>query len=180
MACYPVCHLLPTFVHHAFLFTPPVPPPTRIPLVGFPPTPPVAPPPPIPLDTGHGGCAVLSTQLCLILVPPHHEPFGCFEEHRSAVSTPNTKGARSADPSVTRNSLRSSTMLCQVLNRPPGPGFSPPANVPNITRQGNRSRDIGRVCPCGIHDALGRAITFFAEYHCDTPVLLLVYTWYDA
>ena len=74
--CYLVCHLLPTFVHRGFPSTPPVPPPTRIPLVGFPSTPPVAPPSPIPLRTTHGGCAAL----CLILVPPHHEPLGCFED----------------------------------------------------------------------------------------------------
>ena len=78
--CYPVCHLLPTFVYCSFPSTPPVPPPLRVPLVGFYATLPVAPPLPIPLDTTHGGCAALSTQLSLILVPPHHEPFGCFED----------------------------------------------------------------------------------------------------
>ena len=58
----------------------------------------------------------------------------------SAASTPNTEGERSLDPSVARNSVRSSTThLCQVLNCPPGLGFSPPAIVPNTTRLENRS-----------------------------------------
>ena len=35
----------------------------------------------------HGGCAGLwPAQLCLILVPPHHEPFGCFK--KSPVAPP--------------------------------------------------------------------------------------------
>ena len=58
------------------------PPAPHIPLVTFPPTPPVAPPTPIFLGTTHGGCAALPTQLCLILVPPCHEPFGCFKDPR--------------------------------------------------------------------------------------------------
>ena len=50
---------------------------------------------------------------CVILVPPHHEPFGCFKDppvilflvffaavDHSAVSTPNTKEESSVDPSV--------------------------------------------------------------------------------
>ena len=77
VSCYPVCHFLPTFVHRSFPSTPPVPPSLRIPLVRFSATPPVAPPPPIPLDTTYGGCAALPTQLSLILVSSHHEPFGC-------------------------------------------------------------------------------------------------------
>ena len=123
-------------------------PPPRLPLVGFRSTPPVTPPFPIPLDTTHGGCAALPTPRCLILVPPHHGPLGCFEDlprlfasvdHR-VVSTPNTKGASSVDPSVARNSLRSSTMHPrQVYNSPLGLGFSPPAIVPNIARLGSLS-----------------------------------------
>ena len=78
--CYPVCHLLPTFVHRGFPPTPPAAPPPRIPFFGFPSTPPVALPPPVRLGTTHGGFPALSTQLCLTLVPPHHEPFGCFKD----------------------------------------------------------------------------------------------------
>ena len=150
--CYPVCHLLPTFVHRNFPSTPPVPPPPRIPLVGFPSTPPVAPPPPIPSGTTLGGFPAMSTQLCLMLVPPHREPFGCFEAPRYhvpailsavdhiTVSALNPTGECSIDHKVARNSLRSSTMnLCQVLNCPPGLGFSPQAIVPNISRLGNHS-----------------------------------------
>ena len=37
-------------------------------------------PTPIPLDTTHGGCAVLATQLSLILVPPCHERIAWFED----------------------------------------------------------------------------------------------------
>ena len=78
--CHPVCHLLPTFVDRGFPSTPPGCPPPRIPLVAFPSTPPVAPPPPIPLGTTRGGYPALSTQLCLVLEPPHHEPCGCFKD----------------------------------------------------------------------------------------------------
>ena len=78
--CYPACHLLPTLVHRGFPSTPPVPSAPRIPLVGFPSTPPVVVPPPVPLGTTHGGFPAPSTQLCLILVPHHHEPFGCFKD----------------------------------------------------------------------------------------------------
>ena len=49
--CYPVCHLLPTFIHRGFSSTPPVPPMPRISLRAFLSTPPVAPPPLIYLDT---------------------------------------------------------------------------------------------------------------------------------
>ena len=136
--CYPVCYPLPTFVHRGFASTPPVAPsapiplvgfpstplvapPAPIPLVGFPSAPPVAPLPPIPLDTTHGGCAALSTQPCLVLSPLHHESFGCAPRNpryhvpviiapvdHSAVSTPDPKGECSVDPSVARDSLRSS------------------------------------------------------------------------
>ena len=81
VSCYPVCRLLSTFAHRGFPYTPPVAPPPPIPLVGFPSTPPpVASPSPLPLGTTHGGCVALPTQLCLILVSPCHEPFGCFKD----------------------------------------------------------------------------------------------------
>ena len=122
--------------------------PCPIPWVGLSPTPPVH-APPIPLGATHDGCAALPTQLCLVLVSPHHEPFGCLKDPRypfpafiaavdhSAFSTPNTKGECSVDPPVARNPLRSLAMyLCQVLNYPRRLGFSPSANVPNISRLG--------------------------------------------
>ena len=53
---------------------------------------------------------------------------------------PTHKGMLSVDPSVARNTLRSSTRhLAQLFSGRPGPGFSPPAIVPNITRRGSRS-----------------------------------------
>ena len=78
--CYPVCHLLPTFVRRSFPSTPPVPPPLSIPLVVFSATCPVAPSPPIPLDTIHSGSAAMPTHLCVSLVPPHQEPFVCYKD----------------------------------------------------------------------------------------------------
>ena len=144
-----VCRLLPTCAQCGFPSTPPVASAAPLPLAGFPSTPhSVASPPPIPLGTTLGGCAALPTQLCLILMPFHHEPFGCFEDPRKSiprlsavavghnvVSTPSAKGECSVDSTVARNSLRSSTMRqCQVLKCPPGLGFSPPAIVPSITR----------------------------------------------
>ena len=56
--CYPVYRLFSTPVHCCFPFTPPL-----------------APPSPHSVGTICGGCAALPTQLCLITVPPHHEPF---------------------------------------------------------------------------------------------------------
>ena len=56
------------------------PPPPRIAMTGVAYTPHVAPLPPSPLDTTHGVCAALPIQLWLRLVPPHHQPFGCFED----------------------------------------------------------------------------------------------------
>ena len=61
-----------------------------------------------------GGLAVVPPQCCLMLVPPGHEAFGCFEDppvlaaffaaiFHSAVSTPNTNEECSMDPSVARN-----------------------------------------------------------------------------
>ena len=63
--CHPVCDLLPTFS------------PTAVSLLLYSSC---CPPPPIPLDTTRGERAALPTQLCIILVPLHHEPFGCFED----------------------------------------------------------------------------------------------------
>ena len=132
--CCPVCHLLPTFVYGSFPSTSPVPLHSRIPLVGFPPT-------PLSLDTTHGGCAALPTQLSLSSC---HLTMNCSAASRTprynsatcwlhkAVSTPNTKGGSSVDPSVARNPPRCSTMhLCQVLNCPPGLGFSPTSHRPD-------------------------------------------------
>ena len=102
------------------------------------------PPPHIPLNTTHSGCAALPTRLCRILVPPHHDPFGCFEDPRyhfpaffaagyhNAVSTPNTKGASSVDTLVAQNSLRTSIMhLCQVLNCLPSLQVLPTSHCPD-------------------------------------------------
>ena len=59
---------------------------------------------------------------------------------RSTVSTPNTKGTLSADPSVARNTLRSSIgHWSQFFSGRPGPGFSPPAIDRNIIRRVGRS-----------------------------------------
>ena len=149
---YPVSHLLPTFVHRSFPSTPPAPPLLRIPLVRFSATPPVASPPPFPWKprTADARCCLLSlassschptmNRSTASRTSRYHLPAFFAAVDYSAVSTPNTKGASSADPSVARNSLTSSTMhLCQVLNCLPDLGFSRPGIVPNITRLGNRS-----------------------------------------
>ena len=57
----------------------------------------------------------------------------------STVSTPNTKGTVSVDPSVARTTLRSSTRhRAQFFSGPPDPGFCPSAIVPNITQRVSR------------------------------------------
>ena len=107
-------------------------------------------PSPIALGNTQGRFPALSTQLCLIIIPPHHEPLGCFKDppvplprlvncsgpHRGLNS--KTKGECSVDRSMARNSLRSPCMhLCQVSNCPPGFRLSPPAIVPNNNRLDN-------------------------------------------
>ena len=64
--CCSVCRLilLPSTVVSLVLLLPP---PPRIPFVGFPSTPPVAPPPPIPLGTTPGGCAALPHEFHLFI-----------------------------------------------------------------------------------------------------------------
>ena len=141
MRCCPVCHLPSPFVHRSFPSTPHVPPPPRILLVWCFTTPPVAPPPLICSDTTHGGCAALPTQLTFMNrstasgTPRYHFPVFFVAVTHSAVSTPNTKGASSVDPSLARGSPRSSNMhLCQVLSCPPDLRFSSPAIVLNPFR----------------------------------------------
>ena len=69
----------------------------------------------------------------------HFPPFLATVGH-STVSTPNTEGTLSVDPSVTRNTLRSSTRhWSQFFSGQPGLGCSPPDTVPNITRRVNSS-----------------------------------------
>ena len=69
----------------------------------------------------------------------HFPPFFAAVGH-STVSTANTKGTLSVDPSVARNTLRFSRRhWAQFFSGRPGPGFSPPAIVPNITRRVSRS-----------------------------------------
>ena len=70
--CYPVCRLLPTFAHRGSLILLLLPPLPLFPWSGL-----------LllllsALGTTHDGCAALPTQLCLILVPLDHEPFGCL------------------------------------------------------------------------------------------------------
>ena len=136
MPCYPLGHLLPTFVHHRFPSTPPGRPPLRISYIGFSASSPVAPPPPVSL-----GCHLTMKYSAASKIPRYHSPAFFAAVDHNAVSTPNTKGATSVDPTAARNSLRFWIMhICQVSNCPPGLEFSPPDIVPNITRQGNRSR----------------------------------------
>ena len=74
---FPSYFRLPQFPIYQVLLLPP---PPRIPSVRLPSTPPIAPPRSNPLGATRGGFLALSTQLCLNLVPPHHEPFGCFKD----------------------------------------------------------------------------------------------------
>ena len=59
---------------------------------------------------------------------------------RIIVNAWNIIGELSVDPSVARNTLRSSTgHWAEFFSGRPGPGLSPPAIVPNITRRVSRS-----------------------------------------
>ena len=149
--CYPVCNLRPTFVHRGFPYSPLVPPLYALHRSGFFHST-CCPPFPHSLVHHLRRISALPAPLCLNLVLPHHEPFGCFKDSpvplprrfgcsgpQRDLSTPKIKGERSVDPTVARSSLRSSTMhLCKLLNCPPGLRFSPPAIVPNIARLDNR------------------------------------------
>ena len=143
--CYPVCHLLPTFVHRSSPSTPPVPPllafpwSSFLPLLLLPPLPPFPWIPPTPdarrclLSSASSSCHLTMDRSAASRTPRYHFPAFFDAVDHSAVSTPSTKGASSVDPSVARNSRRSSTMdLCQVLNCPPCFGFSPSAIISNI------------------------------------------------
>ena len=69
----------------------------------------------------------------------HFPPFLAALGH-STVSTPNTNGTLSVDHSVARITLRSSIRhWAQLFACRPGPGFSRPAIVPNITRRVSHS-----------------------------------------
>ena len=72
--------------------------------------------------------------------PRYHFPLFLAALGHNTVSTPNSKGELSVDPSVPWNTLMSSARhWAQCYSGRPGPGFSPPANVPNITRWSSRS-----------------------------------------
>ena len=90
--------------------------------------------------------------LRLVPVPPRHETFRHLTTPRyhappflaaaghSTVSTSNTKVTLYVDLSVARNTLRLSTRhWAQFFAGRPGPGFSRPAIVPNITRRVSHS-----------------------------------------
>ena len=78
--------------------------------------------------------------LRLALVPSRHESVRRVDDHpipfptlvfaHNTVSTPNSKGELSVDPSVVWNTLMSASHWAQFFSGRPGPGFSPPANCP--------------------------------------------------
>ena len=72
--------------------------------------------------------------------PRYHLPPFLAAVGHSTVSTQNTEGTLSVDPSTAQNTLRSSTRRwAQFFSGRPGPGFSPPDIVPNIIRRVSRS-----------------------------------------
>ena len=137
---------------------------------------------------------------------PRHETFHRFDDSpnfppslaavgRSTVSTPNTKGTLSAHPSVARNTLRSSTKhWVQFYSGRLGPGFSPPAIVPDITRRvsrslcvrctapANRRRRLRMVVSTLSHGAFVRALAYDMRWsvRCRRwkPMIRTSNTWY--
>ena len=72
--------------------------------------------------------------------PRHHQFPLCLDAlGHSTVSTPSSKVDLSVDPSVVLNALMSARHWAQFFRSRPGPGCSPPAIVPNITRWVSRS-----------------------------------------
>ena len=101
-----------------------------------------------PLLRGAASCSPASSLYHLAMkqsasstTPRYHFPPFLAAVGHSSVSTPNTEeGELSVHPSVARNTLRLSTRYwARFFSGLPGPGFSPPAIVPNITRRVGRS-----------------------------------------
>eukprot|EP00903_Cladosiphon_okamuranus_P017129 g15780.t2 len=71
-----------------------------------------------------------------------------LSQHKTNSGTPKTQGASSVEPWVAPNTLRSSfrhvSQFCSGLHLP---GFSPPANSPNISRFGSRLSDCSATAP---------------------------------
>ena len=83
----------------------------------------------------------------------------------STVSTPNTKGTLSVDPSVARNHVRSSTRHWgQIFSGRPGPGFAPPAIVPIIPRGVGRPLFFRRTAPANRRRLLRMVVSTLS--HC--------------
>ena len=79
----------------------------------------------------------------------------------STVSTPNAKGTLSVDPAVARNTLRSSNRhWAKFFSGRPGPVFSPPALVPNITRRVSRSLRVRCTAPANRRRRLRMVVLF--------------------
>ena len=112
---YPVYRLLGPCVRRDFLFTPPVVPPPRIPLVRFPPTPPVTPtslfswtPPKAHAHRCLLSCASYSCNLAMNpsaapRIPRYHFSALCAGVDHSPISISDTRKESSVDLSVAQN-----------------------------------------------------------------------------
>ena len=131
--CHTICHFFVAFINSGISSTaaPPSPVPVRLPLLLT------------------SSAAWRSQLLSRHRMPRRHEiapplqrppsthlpPFLAAVGH-NAVSPPDNKGERSVDPSVARNTLKSSDRdWARLFLDRPGPAFSRPTTVPNITRR---------------------------------------------
>ena len=97
---------------------------------------------------------------------PHYlfPPFLVAVGH-GTVSTPNTIGTLSVEPSVAVNTMRSSTRhWAKFFSGRPGPGFSPPTNVPNIIRKVSHSLCVRCAAPANMRRGLLMAVSTLS--HC--------------
>ena len=116
------------------------------------------------LSFASSSCHLTMNRADALRTPRYHSPAFFAAVGHSAVSAPNTKGECSGGPLVARNPLRSSTMhICQVLNCPPGLGFSPSAIVPNITRLCNDSLLCRATAPAKRSRRLRMVVSMFSQ-----------------
>ena len=113
VSCYPVCRLLPIFVHRGLSSTRPV-----APLPQSPWAPPTADARRCQLSCASSSCHLTMNRLGSSRTPRYLFPafFAAAAVDHSAVSTPNTKGKGSVNPSVARKAPRSSTLHLSMLN----------------------------------------------------------------
>ena len=118
-------------------------------------------------------CDLVISPLCdLVMNPPavsttfrHHSSRFFAALGHNTVSTVNSKGELFVDPSVAFNTLMlSARHWTRFVSGRPRPGFSPPANVPNITRSVSRSLVVCCTPPAKSRRRLRKVVSTLSHY----------------